>query len=233
MNKYLEKIASWKNPSKFVGYVSGATKRETGARVRHMEEAIANNHTLGGLQQEKAYADKETTKARLVAGGVAAAGAGAVAYGYKKVRDKQKQETVDRYNAFLKEGSSVGAAKELGSSAIGGVTDLLKRIGKTTSDLMNTAGGGKIKNHAVSSGMKYNSPDYKAFVKADHRDQVRQLMKKNPKGDRKGMIKEVGNLHRNQRDARIALGATAAAGVSGYGWHKARQALKKSKPNYY
>lgn len=233
MNKYLEKIASWKNPGKFMGYVTGSTKREAGARVRHMEEAIANKSTLEGLQGQKVHAERETIKARLAAGGVGVIGAAGVGYGYKKVRDKQKQETIDRYNELLKGASAGGAAKELGGSAISGVGHLLRRVGRTTVDMMNTAGGGKIKDRAIASGLKYDSKGYKSFVGAGPKDQVKHLLKSKPGSTRKDTINEVLNLHKSKRDARIALGSTAAAGISGYGWHKAREALKKNKPNYY
>lgn len=233
MNKYLEKIATWKNPSKFMGYVTGSTKREAGARVKHMEEAMANKYTLDDLHKAKGHADKETIKARLVAGGVGGATLAGATYGYKKVRDKQRQETIDRYNEFFKTAGAAGAAKELGGSAVSGVRSLLHRVGSTTLDLMNTAGGGKIKNHAIYSGMKYNSKEYKNFVGASHRDQVKQLLKRKPGTNRKDTTRQVVELHKGRTNARIALGAAGAAGVSGYGWHKAREALKKNNPNYY
>lgn len=232
MNIYLEKIASWKSPSKFLGYVTGQTKREAGARVRHMEEAIANKHTLEGLQEAKNYAEKETTKARIVAGTGAATAVAGTAYGYKKIRDKQKQETSDRYAEIMKL-ASASAAKELGGSALSGVGKILRHVGRTTVDLMNTAGGGKIKNRGIMAGMQNHSKEYKEYVKAGPMGQVKAILKRTPGADRKQVINEQVELHKGRRNARIALTSVGAAGVSGYGWHKAREAMKKNNPNYY
>lgn len=232
MNRFLEKIASWKSPSKFLGYVTGQTKREAGRRVRHMEEAIANKYSLDDVKAMKSHADRETTKARIAAGVGATTAAAGAAYGYKKIRDKQKKETAERYDIILKS-ASAAAAKELGTSALTGVGNILKRVGKTTVDLMNTAGGGKIKDRAVAAGMKYNSKEYHNYIKSGPKDQVKQILKKNPSANRKDLIGEHVNLHKSRRDARIAIGSGMAAGVSGYGWHKAREAMKKNNPNYY
>lgn len=233
MNKYLEKVATWKDPSKFLGYVTGARKGTANAKVRHMEEAIANKLNLDDLKRNAKHETEETSKARAVAaGGTLAIGAGA-AYGYKKVRDKQKQETLNRYREFLKDASVGAAVKELGSSMTSGVGNLLRRVGKTTIDVMNTAGGGKIKDYAVVHGMKHGGKEYKQFINSSPRDQMKHLLKKSPSVNKEQITQDVTNLHGSRRTARIALGSTAIAGVSGYGWHKNRQALKKTEQGYY
>jgi hypothetical protein len=242
MNKYLLKLASWKHPGKFVGYLTGSRKREALSKVRHMEEAVANKLSLKDLQNSAAKETKETTKARLATGVAAGAAVGGAAYGYKRVRDRQKRETAEQYNIMFKESSATGeAAKTLAHEGGNAITSTLKRIGRTTADMMNSAGGGKVKDYGARHGFKPGTEEYKKFSKGSKTHQLRELLRKQnitkkhtePKARKAATrehIEHLNSLHREQRNARIGLTASGAAGISAYGWKKSRDAAKKQNP---
>jgi hypothetical protein len=237
MNKYLKKLASWKSPGKFVGYLTGGRKREALSKVRHMEEAIANKKSLADLHGDAAREVKETTKARLAAGIAAGAGVAGAGYGYKRVRDKQKRETAEQYNILFKESSAASeGARAIAREGGSAVTRLLKNVGKTTADMMNSAGGGKIKDYATRHGINSGTPDYKKFVGSSPAQQLKMVSQKRGGGGsvkrdfKKDQIDTIRSLHKERRNAKIGLTASGAAGISAYGWKKSRDAAKKNNP---
>lgn len=243
MNKYLEKIATWKNPAKFVGYLTGKTSKNATSRVRNMEEAIANKWSLDDVKKMETHAKSQTTKARLAAGAAGTVAAGGAAIAYKKVRDKQNAETMAQYQNLLKSADIGGAAKTLAGAGGSAVWKTLRRVGGATADMMNSAGGGKIKDYATRHGYKPGNKDYKHFVGSDLKGQVKSMLRKGnvtkkntgPKTRAefiKGHTQNLGNLHRHSRDAKIGLGSIGAAGVSAYGWKKARDTNKKNHQYY-
>lgn len=238
MNKYLVKLAS-KKVKDFIGLVTGSKARDAASRVKYLEEAAANNYTARGAKRHQRKVNQATFDARLGTGAVAGAGALGTAYGYKKYRDKQKAETLKQYGVFFKEASTAEAAKIVGKAGASGVGRLLRHIGRTTADMMNTAGGGKIKDYATTHGFKHGTKEYKGFVRGDKKHQIKAIIRKQrQKGVQVGKegirnhVDEIKNLHRNARDAKIALTSTGAAAVSAYGWKKARDANKRQNPYY-
>jgi hypothetical protein len=236
MNKYLEKLASWKDPVKFVGYVTGSHKGKAITKFKNVAEYLAKKETFSDVAKHVAHESQQTTKARIAAGSAVAGATAAGAYGYKKYRDKQKKETLDYYKDIFKQASAGAAAKELGRHGGSAVWRVLKTVGKKTADTMNTAGGGKIKEYGLQHGVKQDG--LKKFVGSKHKDQVKAILGKGRKGEdaRKTMrmhSEHLNNLKNHQRDAKITLGAAGATGLSGYAYMKARHQLKEQEKHSY
>lgn len=243
MNRYLTKLAKM-DVKKYFSHVTGKASKDAATKVENLEDVIKNKLSLKTLKRRQQFTDKETTRYRkntaVAAGGVAATAAG----GYAYKRHKQNQETRAQMAQFYKSaGTASGAAKTLGRESISGVGRLLKRVGHHVGEALNTANGGKIKDYASRSGMKHGSKEYKAFSKSNEKDSVKIMMDHKKKTDKSlgrhnyndtanEVKRQRRNLENQKTHARIALGATTVAGVSAYGHHKARQALKE-KENYY
>lgn len=244
MNKYLEKIASWKNPMKFVGYVTGKRKASAAARLTHVSDFMQESHKVGPAQALKNISDRanseasHTRKARIAAGIGAAGLAGGTAYGYKKIRNKQDRELAEQYNIlFNKQASTVGAAKEVGKGISSALGRTLKRVGSATVDTMNTAGGGKIKDYAHVHGINVGTKRFDEFKGGNIGKQLSVLRAHqgiaHPGDARMKAHKfNLRTLHTGKRNARIALAGTAGTAISAYGWKKARDAQKKEQKYY-
>ena len=248
MNKYLEKIAKWYSPGKIIGNITGKHKRIAQRKLNNAHEFNTLAHELGGnnaalseLARRSTTADKDTFKARVAAGIGATVAVGAGAYGYKKVRDRQNAETQRLYgdilNLNVKQAALGGAAKSLASEAGSAIGGVLKTIGRRTTEMMNSAGGGKIKDYGERHGVKKTNEFYAKSIKeqAKHimRNQGVNKTNTNPnlrKQIRKEHVRTLGALHDGRLNARIALGSSAAAGISAYGWKKNRDAAKKNNP---
>lgn len=244
MNKYIKKIASWKNPTKFVGYVTGTRKRDAIKRYNHVMDFVGDTqkvgrtkaifNVMGDMNSEKA----NTMKARIAAGAGVTGLVGGAALGYKKVRDKQKAETAEQYRLLFDKQASTGqAAIQVGRGVGSALGKALKRVGQTTLDMMNTAAGGKIKDYAHHQGINVGTKQFSEYSRGTLAKQLSIL--RAHQGITKPTSKKfqdhkfnLRNLHNDRRNARIALGSTAAAGVSAYGWKKARDAAKKEHPYY-
>lgn len=225
-NLYLEKVASLYD---FWNDFSGKEHADLKARKHHLEKALANNDTLESLSGRIKNTGEKTFRAR---SRVAFGAAGLAALGiagskvYSDYQNRVAERNLRELYSLQKRASAAGAfagLKSAGNTAIKKTVDGTKYVGNKTLDVLNTTHGGKVKEFGVSTFGK-NSPNFKKFIKADRKEQLKLVSGPN--------LDKLKKLHSQQRRAQIGVYGSAGALTLAYRSRKNNQPAYQS-PYYY
>lgn len=251
-NIYLEKVASlydyWKD-------VTGKEHHDLKARKHHLERALANKDTPESLSKKIHSTGRRMYRARAqgALGLAATATTGVIAA--KKYSDRQNEIAAQNMKRMMVK--SAGVKLDRFWSTIRESSKPIKVTGravfrtgnlvfKSGVDKINTAHGGKVKEYGAKV-FGVDTPDFKKFSGSSSYSQLRQAYRKgakaaNPKSGSaeyrkfkrteggKAALRELSDLHKKQRVAKVGVYATV--GASGAAYVKGKKTGRVESNNY-